>query len=142
MLFLSTEAVRPCNQKTITHQKGVFTTLPAILEKATLSRLETNLNEAQIRYTEIFNNLNSLQIDQAKETSNLIQIEDAKSNHSPIRPRTRTNVMLAAVVGGMIALGIIFLIEYLDDTIKTPEQVLEDTELTTLGAIATIKYDP
>ena len=110
-------------------------------EKATLSRLETNLNEAQIQYTEIFNNLNGLQIEQAKETSNLIQIEPAKANENPIRPRTRTNVLLAAAVGGMIAAGIVFLIEYLDDTIKTPEQVLEDTDLTTLGAIAIIKMD-
>lgn len=108
-------------------------------ERATLSRLETNLNEAQIQYTDIFNNLNTLQIEQAKESSNLIQIEEAKASNGPIRPRTFTNVLLAAAVGGMIAVGIIFLIEYLDDTIKTPEQVLEDTDLTTLGAIAIIK---
>lgn len=108
-------------------------------EQATLSRFETNLNEAQIRYTETFNALNALQIDQAKETSNLIQIEEAKVNNNPISPRTRTNVLLAAAVGGMIAVGIIFLIEYLDDTVKTPEQVLDDTDLTTLGAIAIIK---
>lgn len=108
-------------------------------EQATLSRFETNLNEAQIRYTEIFNALNALQIEQAKETSNLIQIEEAKANDNPISPRTMTNVLLAAAVGGMIAVGIIFLIEYLDDTVKTPEQVLDDTDLTTLGAIAIIK---
>lgn len=108
-------------------------------EKAILSRLETNLNEAQIQYTEIFNNLNSLQIDQAKEISNLIQIEEAKANSSPIRPRTRNNILLAAAIGGMIAVGIIFLLDYLDDTIKTPEQITEDTDLTTLGAIAIIK---
>ena len=110
-------------------------------DEATLSRLETSLNQAQIQYTEIFNNLNDLQIDQAKETSNLIQIEPAKASKSPIRPRTATNVMLAAAVGGMIAVGIIFLLEYLDDTIKTPDQILEDTNLTTLGAIAIIKSD-
>ncbi len=52
-------------------------------EQAALSRLETNLNEAQIRYTEIFNALNALQIDQARETSNLIQIEEAKVNRQP-----------------------------------------------------------
>ena len=61
------------------------------------------------------------------------------NSNSPIRPRTFTNVLLAAAVGAMIAVGIIFLIEYLDDTIKTPEQLLEDTDLTTLGAIAVIK---
>lgn len=110
-------------------------------EKATLSRFESSRNEAQIQYTEIFNNLNGLQIEQAKEASNLIQIEEAKASKSPIRPRTFTNVLLAAAVGGMIAIGIIFLIDYLDDTVKTPDHVLEDTNLTTLGAIAIIKMD-
>ncbi|MFO7682816.1 MAG: polysaccharide biosynthesis tyrosine autokinase [Chloroflexota bacterium] len=109
--------------------------------RATLSRLQTNLNESQIQYTDVFNNLNQLRIDQARETSNLIQIEPAKENSAPIRPRTLTNVLLAAVVGGMMAVGIIFLIEYLDDTLKTPDHILEDTGLTTLGAIAMIKSD-
>lgn len=108
---------------------------------AILSRLETQLNEAQIRYTEAFNNLNQLQIDQAKESSNVVPIEPATTPTIPIRPRTMTNTLLAMVVGGMIAIGIIFLIEYLDDSIKSPEQILEDTGLTTLGAIASIKAD-
>jgi hypothetical protein len=50
---------------------------------------------------------------------------------------------MAAVVGALVVLGLIFLIEYLDDTVKTQEQVLADTGLSTLGAIAKIKVsDP
>jgi capsular exopolysaccharide synthesis family protein len=109
--------------------------------QALQSNLETQLKEAQIRYTDVFNNLNQLQISQAKESSNLVPIDPATPPFSPIRPRTLTNTLLAAVVGGMIALGVIFLIEYLDNTIKTPDQVLEDTGLSTLGAIANIKAD-
>ncbi|MFQ5398402.1 MAG: polysaccharide biosynthesis tyrosine autokinase [Anaerolineae bacterium] len=108
-------------------------------QQAALSRLETQLNEAKIRYTEAFNNLNALQVAQAKESSNVIQIEPAIPSTRPIRPRTLTNTMLAAVVGGMLALGVVFLIEYLDDTIKTPDQVAEDTGLSALGVIAFIK---
>lgn len=105
---------------------------------AALSRLQTQLNGAQIQYTEAFNNLNQLQVDQARESSNLIIIEEAQPNRNPIRPRTSTNTLLAAVVGGMLALGVVFLIEYLDDTVKTPDQIQEDTGLSTLGAIAQI----
>jgi non-specific protein-tyrosine kinase len=39
----------------------------------------------------------------------------------------------------MLALGAVFLIEYLDDTVKTPDQIQEDTDMATLGAIAQIK---
>ena len=109
--------------------------------QALQSRLETQIKEAQIRYTDVFNNLNQLQISQAKESSNLVPIDPATTPTTPIRPRTTTNTLLAAVVGGMLALGIIFLIEYLDDTVKTPDQVLADTGLSTLGAIANIKAE-
>lgn len=108
-------------------------------DEAVLSRLQTQLNGAQIQYTEAFNNLNQLQVDQARESSNVVIIEKATPNGRPIRPRTLTNTLLAAVVGGMLSLGIIFLIEYLDDTIKTPDQIQEETGLSTLGAIAYIK---
>lgn len=110
-------------------------------EAATLSRLETQRNEAQIRYTDAFNKLNDLQIAQVEGSNNIQPIEPAVPPDSPIRPRTLTNTLLAAVVGGMLALGIIFLIEYLDDTVKTPDQVMADTGLSTLGAIAYIKGD-
>jgi non-specific protein-tyrosine kinase len=45
---------------------------------------------------------------------------------------------MAVAVGAIIAIGIVFLIEYLDDTIKSPEQIVADTNLSTLGAIAYI----
>jgi capsular exopolysaccharide synthesis family protein len=105
----------------------------------TLTRLQSQLNEAQIRYTEAFNNLNQLQQEQAKESSNIVPIETAQPSTIPVRPNVTTNTLLAAVIGSLFAVGIIFLIEYLDDTVKTPEQVLSDTKLSTLGAIAQIK---
>ncbi len=110
-------------------------------EQTLLSRLETQRNEARIRYTEAFNELNDLQVSQIQESNNIQPIEPAAVPGSPIRPRVMNNTLLAAAVGGMLALGIIFLIEYLDDTVKTPDQVMEDTGLSTLGAVAFIKGD-
>ncbi|HUM69711.1 MAG TPA: polysaccharide biosynthesis tyrosine autokinase [Chloroflexota bacterium] len=108
-------------------------------ELATLSRLETQRNEARVRYTDAFNKLNGLQVSHAQESSNLVQIESAQVNRNPIRPRTETNVLLAALVGGILAAAFIFLIDYLDDTIKSPQEVMADTGLSTLGTIAMIK---
>lgn len=110
-------------------------------EQAALSRLETQLKEAQIRYTDAFNNLNALQVAQAQESSNLIEIEKAQVPNNPIRPRTTSNTMMAVAVGALFAMGLIFLIDYLDDTIKSPQEILHDTDLSTLGTIALIKGD-
>ncbi len=108
-------------------------------QTAALTRLQTDLNEAQIRYTDAFDSLNQLQQEQAKESSNIVPIESAKASIFPIRPRTITNTILATLAGALIAVGLVFLIEYLDDTIKDQDQILADTGLSSLGAIAQIK---
>lgn len=107
--------------------------------QAQLSRLERQLNEAQIQYTDTFNEKNRLEAEQARNRVIVSIIESAQPSGSPISPRTRTNTILAAVVGATAALGLIFLIEYLDDTVKSPEQVYREAGLSTLSAIAFIK---
>ena len=119
-------------------QINAFPTPESPQAEAALSRLQTQLNVAQIRYTEAFNNRNQLQVAQARENSSIIPFEEAQPNPNPIRPRTSANTRVAVAAGVILAVGIIFLVEYLDDTIKTPEQILEDTNLSTLGAIAYI----
>jgi succinoglycan biosynthesis transport protein ExoP len=56
-----------------------------------------------------------------------------------VRPRTRTNTLLAAGLGAAIAIGIAFLIEYLDDTVKSPEDVTSVVDAPTLGVISQIE---
>ncbi len=109
--------------------------------EAALSRLQQQLNEAQIRYTEGFNNLNLLQRDQARESSNVVPIEAAVANSVPIRPRILINVALAAIIGALVSLALVVLLEYVDDTVKTQEQVQADTGVSSIGAIAQIKAD-
>jgi succinoglycan biosynthesis transport protein ExoP len=46
------------------------------------------------------------------------------------------NVLLAAAVGFTLALGAALLLEYLDDTVKSPEDLGEAADLITLGSIA------
>ena len=54
---------------------------------------------------------------------------------SPVKPRTTLNTALAALAGLAIAVGVALLFEYLDDTVKTAED-LETTGLVALGGVA------
>ncbi len=47
--------------------------------------------------------------------------------------------LLAALCGLLLAVGIAFLVDYLDDTVKSPEDVAEVAGIPTLGVIARIK---
>jgi succinoglycan biosynthesis transport protein ExoP len=66
-------------------------------------------------------------------------VEPASTPTVPISPNVSQTVLLAAAIGLALALGGAFLIEYLDDTVKTPEEATQLTGLPALGAIARIE---
>lgn len=57
-------------------------------------------------------------------------------NQSPIKPRPMLNVAIAFIVGLMAAVGIAFLLEYLDNTVKKEEDVENLLGLPVLGIVA------
>jgi polysaccharide biosynthesis transport protein len=72
--------------------------------------------------------------------ANLLSVVDpATPPTEPSSPRVLLNTLLAAVLGLMTALGLAFLIEHLDDTVKSPDDVTEVADLATLGVISEIK---
>jgi capsular polysaccharide biosynthesis protein len=64
-----------------------------------------------------------------------------KDNPSPIKPRPLLNITIALVVGLMAGVGLAFLLEYLDNTIKTEEDIQNILQLPVLGAIPKISFD-
>jgi len=59
-------------------------------------------------------------------------------NPSPIKPDPVLNMAIAAVIGLMLGVGIAFLLEYLDTTVKTEQDAEELLGLPILGLISTI----
>lgn len=57
---------------------------------------------------------------------------------SPISPNIPQNVLFAAIAGLVLSLGVVLLLEYLDDTIKTSEDVERVLNNTMLGSVARI----
>jgi len=69
---------------------------------------------------------------------NVAVVDPALVPASPIKPRPLMNIAIAAVLGAMGALGLAFLLEYLDTTIKSPEDVAARLGLPVLGVIPVI----
>lgn len=57
-------------------------------------------------------------------------------NIKPVSPNTILNMAIAAIIGLMLGVGITFLIEYLDTTVKTEQDVDELLGLPILGLIS------
>ncbi len=66
---------------------------------------------------------------------NVNVLDEAFPPSTPVSPRPKLNMAVAFVLGLMIALGLAFLLEYLDNTIKLPKDVIDTLQLQVLGTI-------
>jgi succinoglycan biosynthesis transport protein ExoP len=87
------------------------------------------------------NNLTDMMVfvDSKRSPNYLAVVEPAQANPNPIRPKVAVNTLLAGVVGALLALGVAFLIEYLDDTLKSPDDLRQSLGLPALAAIGHIQ---
>ena len=103
------------------------------------NKLETTLAQNQQLFASLLQTYESVRLAKAESTSDVVLVEPAVPPNRPIRPKVIQNTLLAAVVGGMLVVGLIFLIDALDNTIKGPDDVARHLGLPTLGVIAHVK---
>ncbi|NHM30021.1 YveK family protein [Neobacillus terrae] len=81
-----------------------------------------------------------------KEIKKIMKVENVSvlakatvtDGQSPIKPKPLLNIVIALVVGLMAGVGLAFLMEYLDNTIKTEQDIEKALGLAVIGTIATI----
>lgn len=66
---------------------------------------------------------------------NLNILDKAEASYSPVSPKKMLNISIAFFLGIMISIGIIFLLEYIDNTIKNEEDVSHYLDLPVLISI-------
>lgn len=84
-----------------------------------------------------------------KEIVNLMNIDNVsilskavlKDQSIPVKPRKLLNMVIASILGLMIGVGLAFLLEYLDNTVKNEQDIEQYLNLTVLGFVSTIKFD-
>ncbi|AEM78291.1 MULTISPECIES: YveK family protein [Thermoanaerobacter] len=70
---------------------------------------------------------------------NVQVIDKAIPPTSKISPKTSLNIAVAAILGLMVSIFVVFLLEYMDRTIKSPEDIKKYLDLPVLGVIPEIK---
>lgn len=104
-------------------------------------RLERLATRYQTTYNNLSKSLEDLRLAEAQTSDNIVLTTPAQPSSTPIRPRVINNSVLALVLGALLGLAIAFLIEYLDDTVKTPDQIRDFTGLPTLGTVVLLTGD-
>jgi len=99
-----------------------------------LNTLENNLDNLTSRYTELL----SLTLEGA---TNSIQIIEPAVPGTLVNPNNIITIITAAGIGFVLSSSAAYLLEYLDDTVKTPDQITKLVDLPTLAGIAYIKSE-
>lgn len=66
---------------------------------------------------------------------NVRVIEEVELPESPVSPNKTMNIAIAFLLGLMVSVGLVFLIEYLDNTYKSKEQLEKELDIPVLGTI-------
>ncbi len=98
-------------------------------------QIQAALNLYEQIYANILNNYEAVRLARLKSTPNVVQVEAAAPSRNPISPRPMTNMMLGGIVGLLVTGVIAYLIEYLDDTLRTQDEVADVLQLPVLGYI-------
>ncbi|MCR1849947.1 YveK family protein [Paraclostridium sordellii] len=68
-------------------------------------------------------------------------IDKAITPEEPVKPSKVMNIAIAAVLGFMISMGIVFTLEYMDNKIKSPQDIEKYIDLPILGVVPNENMD-
>lgn len=80
--------------------------------------------------------LSSVEVEQS--ANNLAVIEPAQASSSPVRPRILLNTLIATILGLILSIGTVFLLDFVDDTLKQSDDLHALLGIPSLGAISRI----
>lgn len=114
---------------------GIFSARQISDNQSQILALQAKLITLQSNYTSLLANSRQGAIN----TLNII--EPAALPVTPVGPSIWTTVFVAAAIGFVLSTGAAFLLEYLDDSVMSPEDISRTTGLPTLAGIARITED-
>ncbi len=99
-------------------------------------QFEARLTQYRQLYSSLVTNFEQVRLAEAQTSTNVFVSEPASVPREPVSPMTTRNTLLAAFAGVLLAAGVIFLIDMLDDTIRNPDDIRQKFNLPVLGVIA------
>lgn len=103
-----------------------------------LAMLQQEVETKEKLYKDLSDKAQQAELKKKEQTSNITIISPAYIPNIPAGPRRLLSIMLAFLLSGIAAIGLAFFLEYLDNTIKTVEDVERYAQLPALGVIPAI----
>jgi len=118
------------------YEEAVAAQLDLDRKRAYLERLMEERDRAQERYDEIKKYLDQLNIIAGKQRAvRIIWMQQATRPLERSLPRWEVNLPAGAVLGLLLAVGIIMLVEFMDTSVRTPRDVIRHGAMPVLGVV-------
>ncbi|MBI5944319.1 MAG: polysaccharide biosynthesis tyrosine autokinase [Chloroflexi bacterium] len=130
--------------ETLAYQQGLLASFQTLYTKLLvtgkasdttdqITTIEKNLTLYQQIYLNALNNREALRLARMQNVTNVVQLNPAVASNSPIRPRVLFNTVLGGLAGLILSVTIILLMNSLDTTLKTRDDVERVLGLPILG---------
>lgn len=123
---------------TVSAVKGALTVTP--VSDTQILQIKYQNNDPELA-KEILENITNEFVVLAKElvpNGNVRVIEAVQLPEDPVAPNKKMNIAIAFLLGLMVSVGLVFLLEYLDNTFKNKENLERELDIPVLGVIPSI----
>ena len=120
---------------TVSAVKGALTVTP--VSDTQILQIKYKNNDPEVAKS-ILENITNEFVILSKElvpNGNVRVIEAVQLPENPVAPNKKMNVAIAFLLGLMVSVGLVFLIEYLDNTFKNKENLERELDIPVLGVI-------
>ncbi len=104
----------------------------------TYNILKREVDTSKQLYEGLLQRLKEAQVSAGLKASNIRIVDSAEVPKRPVKPRVVLNLILGVLLGLGMGLGLAFFQEYLDNTLKTPDEVESLLRLPSLGVLPLI----
>ncbi len=105
------------------------------------SVLQREAESAKQMYELLIKRFKETSLTEDMRTGNIRIVDRSEVPRAPIKPKKKLNILLAVILGLVTGTGLAFFFEYLDNTIKTPDDIKRHLNIPYLGAIPEFNTD-
>jgi len=109
------------------------------VDQATLAQLQRQRDMAEKSFLDYVDKLRDLNVRERAMQTSVSIVEHAQVPTAPVRPNKAENLLMATTLGLLVAVSFAFVQEFLDDRVKSAEELAQVTGLPTLGAVPMVR---